>query len=92
MSRANEIFNEYPSVDVIVIMAHDDGGPWGLQENGRKYRYFNDDVVRQLAQLPGAQTKDGFIDEDGYHVYITYDITLGTYKEAAIYRRRPKQV
>ncbi len=63
-----DIFNENPHIEVIEVVSRDDGQPFGISSDGRKLKVCDDDLARQLAQLPGANTHAGHILNEGYSV------------------------
>jgi hypothetical protein len=86
-----DIFNDPevgPEVEVIEFLSYDDGGPLRKSCEGRKLKIRNPDFAKKLATLPGANTKTGFITEDGYYIYGSCDFYADGYK-AIVYRLPP---
>ena len=67
MSRSlTDIFNDYPGVEVIEVVGHDNDGQFGLSSDGRKLKILDDIFARQLAKLPHSNTETGHITDEGY--------------------------
>jgi hypothetical protein len=82
----SDIFNENPNVEEIEVVGYKDGGPWGLSEDGRKFRIGDDDLARMLFELPGSDTAAGHITAEGYQVRASCVVTQGVCV-AAVHRR-----
>jgi len=75
----SDIFTDNPRVKVLEIVGYDDGGPFGLHEGGQKLKILDESFARELANLPGADTKEGYITEEGYCVWGRYNAYKDSY-------------
>lgn len=62
-----DIFLENPEVNVIEFVGFKDNGPFGLSSGGKKLKIFEKEgFAHLLAKLPGAETEEGHISDEGY--------------------------
>jgi len=85
----SDIFNENPGIEVIVVLGYDDGEPFGLSPEGLKLKIYDFNFADQLARLPGANTENGHVTNEGYFIRGGYNFRHDA-PMSYVYRQPPK--
>lgn len=75
-----DIYNDYPELEILEVVGYNDGGPFGLSADARILKIHNEGFARELATMPGANTEAGYTTPEGFRITGGWNILKDSYK------------